>query len=330
MEQVSRAFWVRSPGVGEIRTEEVPAPGPDEVLVRSLYSGVSRGTESLVFRGGVPASQVETMRAPFQEGSFPGPVKYGYLSVGVVEQGPADLVGRTVFALYPHQTRYVVPAQAVVPLPASVPARRGVLTGAVETVVNALWDARPMVGDRVAVVGAGMIGCCAARILAGVPGIRLQMLEPDAGRAATARELGLDVVGPADAEPGCDLVVDASGNDHGLRRALELLGPDGEVLVLSWFGDREVSLPLGEHFHSRRLALRSSQVGTLSPRARPRHTTRSRLAVALDILADPGFDRLITGESAFDDLPEVMADITRPGADVLCRLITYPDADDAA
>lgn len=143
MKAAARAFWLRSPGEGEIREVTLPAPREDEVLVRSLYSGVSRGTETLVFRGGVPESQYATMRAPFQEGDFPGPVKYGYLSVGVVEEGPAAVKGRTVFCLYPHQTRYVVPASAVTVVPDDVPAARAVLAGTVETAVNALWDAAP-------------------------------------------------------------------------------------------------------------------------------------------------------------------------------------------
>src|ERR1700754_3264905 len=175
MEYAARAFWLRAPGQGEIRSMTLPGPGPDEVLVRTLYSGVSRGTESLVFRGGVPESQYALMRAPFQEGDFPGPVKYGYLNVGVVEEGPPELRGRTVFCLYPHQTRYVVPAAAVTPVPESVPATRAVLAGTVETAVNAVWDAAPLVGDRIAVVGAGMVGCCVAKVLAGFPGARVQL-----------------------------------------------------------------------------------------------------------------------------------------------------------
>ena len=158
MSRTARAYWLREPGSGEIRSADLPDPGPGEVLVRTLVSGVSRGTEALVFRGGVPESQYAAMRAPFQEGDFPGPVKYGYLNVGLVEAGPHDLVGRTVFCLYPHQTAYVVPAEAVTVVPDDVPARRAVLAGAVETAVNALWDARPLLGDRVAVVGAGMVG----------------------------------------------------------------------------------------------------------------------------------------------------------------------------
>src|SRR5919109_793240 len=179
MKRAARAFWVRSPGHGEIRDVPLPEPAADEVVVRTLCSGVSRGTETLVFRGGVPESQHTAMRAPFQDGEFPGPVKYGYLNVGLVEEGPASLLGRTVFCLYPHQTRYVVPASAVTPVPDTVPARRAVLAGTVETAVNALWDAAPLLGDRIAVVGAGMIGCSVARVLAGFPAVKVQLVDVD-------------------------------------------------------------------------------------------------------------------------------------------------------
>src|SRR6201991_5124220 len=182
VDRIARAFWLRAPGEGEIRPVEVPRPGPDDVEVRTLYSGVSRGTETLVFRGGVPESQFAVMRAPFQDGEFPAPVKYGYLSVGVVEHGPSALLGRNVFCLYPHQTRYVVPAAAVTPVPEDVPAGRAVLAGTVETAVNALWDAAPLVGDRIAVVGGGMVGCSVAAIAATIPGVRVQLVEADPAR----------------------------------------------------------------------------------------------------------------------------------------------------
>ena len=197
-----RAFWVDSPGLGVIKPVIVPVPGPDEVLVRTLCSGISRGTETLVFRGEVPVDQYATMRAPFQEGDFPGPVKYGYLNVGVVEQGPPALRGRTVFCLYPHQTRYVVPAGAVVVVPDDVPPARAVLAGTVETAVNALWDAAPLVGDRVTVVGAGMVGCCVAAVLAGLPGAEVELVDVDPDRAATAAALGVSFATPSSAERG--------------------------------------------------------------------------------------------------------------------------------
>jgi threonine dehydrogenase-like Zn-dependent dehydrogenase len=320
MTEEARAFWLREPGAGEIRTAARPDPGPGEVLVRTRFSGISRGTETLVFRGEVPPSQYPTMRAPFQEGDFPGPVKYGYLNVGVVEQGPASLLGRTVFCLYPHQTAYVVSAGSVTPVPDGVPAGRAVLAGTVETAVNALWDARPLVGDRVSVVGAGMVGCSVAALLARFPGIRVELVDADPARAAIAAHLGTGFALPADAAAGRDLVVHASATAAGLQRSLELLAPEGRVVELSWYGDREVNLALGGAFHSGRLTIRSSQVGTL---ARPDRSFADRLALALELLRDPVFDALITGESRFDELPGVLAGLAAGTVHGLCHLITY-------
>lgn len=325
MTRSARAFWLRSPGQGEIRDVDLPDPAEDEVLVRSLWSGVSRGTETLVFRGGVPESQYAAMRAPFQEGDFPGPVKYGYLNVGLVEEGPEHLAGRTVFCLYPHQTRYVVPAAAVTPVPAGVPAERAVLAGTVETAVNALWDAAPLVGDRIAVVGGGMVGCSVAALLARFPGVRVQLVDADPGRAKVAEALGVDFASPEDALGECDLVVHASATEQGLARSLELLTAEGTVVELSWYGDRRVSLPLGEAFHSRRLVVRSSQVGTVSPARRASRTYADRLALALDLLADPALDALVTGECAFDELPDVLPRLASGEIPALCHRVRYED-----
>ncbi|MFB8179649.1 dehydrogenase [Streptomyces sp. NPDC055966] len=326
MNRSARAFWLRSPGHGELRDVTLAEPAEGEVLVRALYSGVSRGTETLVFRGQVPPGQHAVMRAPFQEGDFPGPVKYGYLSVGTVEQGPADLIGRTVFCLYPHQSRYVVPVNAVTVVPESVPAARAVLAGTVETAVNALWDASPLIGDRIAVVGGGMVGCSVAALLARFPGIRLQLVDADPARAKTAEALGVDFATPDGALGDCDLVIHASASEAGLTRALQLLAPDGTVVELSWYGDRRVSLPLGEAFHSRRLTVRSSQVGTVSPAARPGRGYADRMALALDLLADPALDALITGESEFEQLPDVMPRLAAGDIPALCHRIRYAEA----
>jgi threonine dehydrogenase-like Zn-dependent dehydrogenase len=321
----ARAFWVRAPGHGELRAVTLPPPGPDDVLVRTLHSGVSRGTEALVFRGEVPPSQHQVMRAPFQQGDFPGPVEYGYLSVGVVEQGPAGLLGRTVFCLYPHQTRYVVPAGAVVPVPDGVPTRRAVLAGTVETAVNALWDAAPLVGDRVSVVGAGMVGCCVARLLARFPGADVELVDVDVGRAEVAAALGVRFAGPAQATGDRDLVVHTSASGTGLQRSLDLLHAEGTVLELSWYGDREVSVSLGGAFHSGRLAVRASQVGVVAPARRSSRTTRDRLGLALELLADPAFDVLLTGSSRFAELPEVMPRLADGRLPALCHTISYDE-----
>ena len=323
MDHIARAYWLRRPGEGEIRTVLLPEPGPGDVVVRTLASGVSRGTETLVFRGGVPANQAAGMRAPFQEGEFPAPVKYGYLNVGLVEQGPSELVGRPVFCLYPHQSRYVVPASAVAPVPDDVPPARAVLAGTVETAVNALWDAAPRIGDRIAVVGAGMVGCSVAAVLAGLPGAQVQLVDVNPARAAVAEALGVGFALPEHATDDCDLVVHASATEAGLTRSLELLGHEGEVVELSWYGDRRVAVPLGEFFHMRRLAVRSSQVGTVAPARRGRRNGCDRLALALRLLADPRFDALVTGEVAFDDLPEVMAHLAGGEPSALCVRVTY-------
>ena len=319
----AHAFWLRAPGCGEIRPVTLPEPGRDDVVVRTLRSGVSRGTETLVFRGGVPPSQYTAMRAPFQEGDFPGPVKYGYLNVGVVEQGPPDLHGRTVFCLYPHQTAYVVPAGAVTVVPEDVPPARAVLAGVVETAVNALWDAAPLVGDRVAVVGAGMVGCCVARLLSRFPAVQVTLVDVVAGRADVAGALGVDFATPAEAAGDRDLVVHTSATSAGLQRSLDLLGPEGTVIDLSWYGDTDVRLSLGGAFHSRRLGLRASQVGTISPARSGSRTTVDRLALALDLLRDPAFDVLVTGESEFGELPDVMARLAVGSLPALCHTITY-------
>jgi threonine dehydrogenase-like Zn-dependent dehydrogenase len=288
-----------------------------------LYSGISRGTETLVFRGEVPPSQFAVMRAPFQEGDFPGPVKYGYLNVGRVEQGPAGLVGKTVFCLYPHQTEYVVPASAVVVVPEDVPPVRAVLAGTVETAVNALWDAAPLVGDRVTVIGAGMVGCCVAAVLARFPGIAVQLVDVNAERAPVAAALGVEFVGPGGAAGGRDLVFHASASSAGLATALELLGPEGTVIELSWYGDRSVSVPLGGSFHSGRLTIRASQVGTIAPARRNTRSYADRLALALKLLRDNAFDALISGRSGFDELPKVLAGLADGSLPALSHVITY-------
>jgi threonine dehydrogenase-like Zn-dependent dehydrogenase len=227
-----------------------------------------------------------------------------------------------VFCLYPHQTRYVVPAAAVTPVPDDVPARRAVLAGTVETAVNALWDAAPRVGDRIAVVGGGMVGCCVAALLARFPEVRVELVDVDPARADVAAALGVGFATPEQAQGDCDLVVHASATETGLARSLELLADEGEVVELSWYGDRPVSVPLGEAFHSRRLTIRASQVGAVAPARRARRGHADRMALALRLLADPAFDALVTREIAFADLPAEMATIVgEPSA--LCIRVIY-------
>jgi NADPH:quinone reductase-like Zn-dependent oxidoreductase len=320
----ARAFWIAAPGRGEIRGEALPQATADDVVVRTLFSGVSRGTEALVFQGRVPASERERMRAPFQAGEFPAPVKYGYASVGVVERGPGDLQGRRVFALYPHQTRFVVPAGAVAVLPENVPAGRAVLAANLETAINGLWDARPHVGDRIRVIGAGTVGCLVAWIAGRIPGCDVELVDLNPQRAAVARALGVRFADPASATDAADVVLHASGSASGLALALRLAAFEATIVEMSWYGDAAVPIALGEAFHVRRLTLKSSQVGSLASAQRARWDHARRMALALSMLADETLDVLITGESDFDAMPDVMARLATSPGDSLCHRIRYP------
>lgn len=324
---LAHAFWVREPGEGEIRTFPLPPGPPGAVTVRARWSGISRGTESLVFRGEVPPSLYARMRAPFQTGAFPAPVSYGYSSVGEVEDpGDSSLVaGTPVFCLYPHQDRYRVPADALVPLPPGVPPERAILAANMETALNGVWDGNAGPGDRIVVVGAGVVGLLVAWLSARIPGTRVVAVDTNPARAAVAEALGVAFARPGQVDrAAADLVFHASGTGSGAAEALEVAGEEATVVELSWYGTRSVHLPLGEGFHPRRLTLRSSQVGSLPPLRQPRWNHRRRMGVALDLLAAPELDRLITGESPFLALPAVMARLSQDPGDTLCHRIHYP------
>jgi threonine dehydrogenase-like Zn-dependent dehydrogenase len=325
---VARALWITAPGHAELRDESVAEPATGEVLVRAAYSGVSRGTESLIFGHAVPESERERMRAPFQAGQLPGPVKYGYASVGRVLRGPAELRGRDVYCLYPHQSLYTVPASMVLPLPSGVPPARAVLAANMETAINALWDAPPLVGQRIVVIGAGVVGALCAYLAGRVPGCQVCLVDVNEERGLLARAINVEFALPSAAPSGADLVIHASASDAGIALALALAGDEATVLELSWYGDRAVSLPLGAAFHPARLKLQSSQVGRVAPAMRGRRSTRERLALALELLRDPVLDHLFSGECELSELPAVMTELFAPGSRALCQRVRYLSAND--
>jgi NADPH:quinone reductase-like Zn-dependent oxidoreductase len=323
MSEAARAFWLVAPGHGEIRNTPLSAPGATEILVRAAVSAISRGTESLVFQGRVPPSEYQTMRCPFQAGDFPAPVKYGYASVGFVEAGSPALRGQRVFCLHPHQDFYVVPTDAVVPVPGNVPDERAALAANMETALNAMWDAGPRLGDRIAIVGGGVIGCFIASLAAKIPGARVELIDIDPRRARIAAALGCGFAAPAAALGDCDIVFHTSASDAGLATALRLAGFEAKLLELSWYGDKPVAAPLGEAFHQRRLQLIASQVGAIAPARRARRTHRERLALALQLLADPIYDRLITGHCTLDEMPQRMAQLAAAPDGALAEIVRY-------
>jgi threonine dehydrogenase-like Zn-dependent dehydrogenase len=310
----ARAFWTVAPGRGELRTETLPPADSKQLLVRTLASGVSRGTEALVFAGRVPESQHQAMRAPLMGGSFPFPVKYGYCAVGTAD-------GRRVFVLHPHQDVFLAPAAMCIPVPDCVPSRRAVLAANMETALNLTWDAAPLPGERVLVVGAGVVGMLAASLLARIPAVRVTVTDTNPARAASARRFGCDFAPPDTAPSDQELIVHASASEAGLRLALDRAGFEARIIEASWYGDATPSLPLGEAFHTRRLRLVATQVGAVAPAMRGRRSHAERLAIALDLLHDARYDALLDGPTRFEEMPEAMPRILAPGS--LCHVITY-------
>jgi threonine dehydrogenase-like Zn-dependent dehydrogenase len=319
---MAAALWLVAPGRAEIRPAEAPFPAAGSLRLRALVSAISRGTEALVFQGKVPESEWQRMRCPFQEGDFPFPVKYGYALVGRVEDGPQ--IGSRVFCLHPHQSRVTLPTEATLAIPAGLPIERAALAAQMETALNATWDAAPRIGDRIAVVGAGVIGCLVGYLCGRLPRTAVTLVDPDESRRDVASALGVSFATPGEHPPqDCDLVFHASGQSSGLELSLSLAGFEATVIELSWYGNAAASVGLGGAFHSQRLTLRSSQVGAVAPARRARWSRQRRLAHALALTADPRLDILVRNETPFEALPDALpAILGQPGA--LSHLVRYP------
>ena len=322
--QSAQALWYVAPEQAECRTESLPSLAEGAVQVRSVFGALSRGTESLVYRGQVPEAEYTRMRAPFMGGAFPFPVKYGYSNVGRVEQGPESLIGKLVFSLMPHQTAFQAASDTVIDVPEGVDAPRAVLGANMETALNAVWDAAPGPGDRIAVIGGGVVGCLVAYLCGHLPGAEVTLVDINPERAAIARALGVQFALPQAAPQECDVVIHCSANAAGLTTALGCAGEEATVLELSWYGAGMVAAPLGGAFHSRQIRLQSSQVGHISASRRPRWTYRRRLSAALNMLKDPRLDVLLAPAVDFASLPAHLSEILSRQSTVLCQLIRYP------
>jgi hypothetical protein len=322
-EEIGQALWYTAAGRVEIRTEKVISPRTGEIRVRSMWGALSRGTESLVFAGRVPPTEFQRMRSPHMGGNFPFPVKYGYSIVGLAETGPADLIGRSVFVLHPHQTIFNVPCASVAALPDGIPPRRAVLGANMETALNAVWDGAPGPADRVVVIGAGVIGALIAFLCQQIPGAEVTLVDVNTARANIARTLGVAFAASHQAPTDCDLVFHASATAAGLATAIASAGEESTIVELSWYGEGTVAVPLGAAFHSRRLRVISSQVGQVSASRRGRWTAKQRLAAAIRLLHDDHLDALIVPPICFGELPGRLSEILAPGSDVLCQLIEY-------
>lgn len=310
------ALWCTGSNTAELR----PAEPGNGVLVQTLFSGISRGTERLVFEGRVPQSESSRMKAPYQEGEFSFPVKFGYCAVARVEEG--EHKGQEVFALYPHQDSFRLSEDALYPLPKNLPSERAVLAANMETALNVLWDSGAAAGDRIAIIGAGVLGSLIGYLAARLPGAEVTLIDLNPARSELAKKLGCNFSLPASAPEECDVVIHTSASESGLALALEVAGQEATVLEASWYGSDAVSLSLGAAFHSRRLRIISSQVGSLPLSRTPRWSHQRRMLKALELLCDPALDALISGETDFADMPTNYARVLS-NPETLCHRIRY-------
>lgn len=323
---IAEALWYTAPGQAAWQREDLPPVTRDAVRIATHYSAISRGTEALVSAGRVPPGEYRSMRAPYQGGEFPFPVKYGYAAVGRVVAGGGDLAGRLVFALHPHQTAFVLPAAALLPLPDGVSPRRALLAANMETALNAAWDGGAGPAQTVAIVGAGVVGLLLGWLLARLPGAKVTLVDVNPAREGIARLFNCAFAGPDAAPTDCDLVFHCSASAAGLATAIGCAGDEASVVELSWFGAGEVAVPLGGAFHRRRLKLVSSQVGRVAPSQRSRWDYRRRLTAALTLLSDPVLDALLEAPCPYLSLPARLPAIFDPRSGILCQPIAYPAA----
>jgi threonine dehydrogenase-like Zn-dependent dehydrogenase len=319
----AHALWYTEPWVAELREEALAEPGPGQVLIRSLYSGVSRGSERLVLSGSVAESERERMSCPMQDGVLPFPVKYGYSAVGRVEQGGGDLLGQTVFVLHPHQDVFVAPVDRVYRLPKGVPARRATLAANMETALNAMWDSGAGPADSIAIIGGGNVGLLVGFLAARLPGAGVTLVDVCPERRKIAAAFGCRFAAPDAAPSRCDVVFHTSATSAGLAMAIRCAGFEAPIVELSWYGAGTAAAPLGGAFHSQRLKLICSQVGHVSQSRRPRWSRRQRMEAALRLLLAPELDLLTAVEIPFEETAERLPKLLRGDAAGLAPVISY-------
>jgi threonine dehydrogenase-like Zn-dependent dehydrogenase len=319
----ARAFWLTGKGRGALKREALPDPGGEEwCVVRAMFSAVSPGTERLVADGKVPVALRKEMRCPYMGGNFPFPVKYGYSLVGEVVQGPVELRGRKVHVLHPHQDVCVVRSEDVRPLPDDLPPARATLASNMETAVTAAWDSGVALGERVLVVGFGIVGSLIARIFGLGPAVDLEIAEKRPDRRRLAESMGFRATGRPSAE-SFDVAFDTSGTPAGLQTAIDSVGVEGRVVAVSWFGAEPVRLDLGGSFHSRRKRIIGSQVSRIPGSLRPRWDIRRRTELVFRLLERPEFDLHVGPTVPFTELPKAFETLVRRSPGGLSPLIMY-------
>jgi len=315
------ALWHLSEQESAIRSQSLPELKADKCRIESLFSLVSSGTESLVANGEVPTDLHDSMQVPYMEGDFSFPVKYGYSLVGKVVEGSHNLVGQQVHLLHPHQQHCVVNEADITIIPAGIPPQRAVLASNVETALNAIWDSRLSAGDRVLIIGMGLIGSLVARLASQFPATQVSVADTDPARLALAREQGFSQYEPSDAP--FDVAFHSSGSSAGLQTAIDAVGYEGKVIELSWYGTRSAEVKLGGSFHQQRKQIISSQVSQLPSHQQSRWDYRRRKQTVLNLLQDDGWDDFLTATVDFPEAPALFDKLRQGDRSQLSWTIRY-------
>ena len=321
-----RSVLFAAPGRIEVTHDDIPSPREGEVLVRTLVSGISAGTELHVYRGDISEGVLLDESLPSLQEPFRYPATYGYASVGEVVDD-----GRRVFAFQPHVSHYVAREDELYDVPEDLSSEAAALWPSVETAVNLVLDARPLVGERVLVVGQGVVGLATTSILSRFPLGELWTVDPIESRRAASKRCGAassfhpDEADAAGVLERFDLTIELSGSAEGLNLAIGAAGFEGRVVVGSWYGDKSVSVDLGTHFHRGRLQLSiiSSQVSHLGSLLLSRWTKARRMEVAANALSLLPTETIITHRFPVERAAEAYALIDERVDACLQVLLTY-------
>tara|TARA_B100001113_G_scaffold7774_1_gene6337 strand:- start:2368 stop:3336 length:969 start_codon:yes stop_codon:yes gene_type:complete len=317
----AQSFWVNKKK-GVIKKELLRQPlAKDELLVKAHYSGISYGTEKIVFDSHVPTNQYKFMRAPHQVGEFNKEVKYGYLSVGKVIDGPNDMLNKMVYTMFPHQSIYVIKSTLVTLIPKHIPIRRALLTANMETAINAMWDSKPSIGDKVYVVGAGIVGILMAYVLSSTFGINVTVIDSDKNKKKLCEFFNIDFENSMDCIENPDIIYECSGNISVLSELINNSTLETKICILSWYGKQQSKIKMGENCFSRRLEIIFSQVGNITALKSKKWNNLSRRALALQLLDNKKLDILIDKkEISLDELPSFFKKGNPKG---ICKVVKY-------
>lgn len=343
---IRTSLYFTAPREVRIRSERVDPPGAGEILVASRLSAVSAGTELLLYRNQFPPDLLLDETIPALQRPFSYPMKYGYAVVGQVLEAGAGVdrawIGRRVFGFHPHESHFLASPEHVVPLPEGLPAEDAVLLPSMETAVNFLMDGRPVIGERVAIFGQGVVGLMTTALLARLPLSSLVTLDRHPLRRETSVALGARLaVDPAapdalarvqraleggSSHGGADLVYEVSGNPEALNQAIAVGGFGARIVVGSWYGQKRSPIHLGGRFHRSRMHLVSSQVSTLQPAGSGAWTKARRLGVALEMIDLLRPSTLITHGYPFEQAEDLYAMLDREEGDVIQAVLVYDEA----